>query len=183
MDDTEEWLAQYKAKIAAREQEAAASRANIASVSATVCSEDESVTVTVGAHNVVHDLRFSTRAMAHDPTRLAALVLRTITAGQRAVTAKQIAAVEPTAAGGAVAAMLTETMGDTEVPGEKRPANAFDELVADPPEPAPQPPLHPSRPASLSGWAPTTVAHPVRRAGAGRAVPEDLDDFSEENPW
>jgi DNA-binding protein YbaB len=183
MDDTEKWLARYQAKIAAREQEAAASRANIASVSATVCSEDESVTVTVGAHNVVRDLRFSTRAMAHDPSRLAALVLRTITEGQRAVTAQQIAAVQPTAAGGAVAAMLTGTMGGTEVPGVKRPANAFDGLVADPPEPAPQPPFHSSRPAPVPGWAPTTVAHPVRHPGTGRAVREDLDDFSEVNPW
>lgn len=53
-------------------------RQDIAAMSATACSEDRTVTVTVVPGGAVTDIVLTEQAMRHGPTRLARLLMRTI---------------------------------------------------------------------------------------------------------
>ena len=88
--DTDHWLAQYKNKVNGLKQAAADLEQNIAAATVTVSSPDEAVTVTIGPNGSLRDLKFSNRISEHSPTALAALVLKTVGRGQRAVAEKVV---------------------------------------------------------------------------------------------
>ncbi|HWC79664.1 MAG TPA: YbaB/EbfC family nucleoid-associated protein [Pseudonocardiaceae bacterium] len=175
---SEQWLAQYKAKIAKRTEETAQLEAITASTTGTARSEDGAVTVTVSATGQLRDLRFGPKAAEHNPAQLSAVVMRTVAQAQRSVADQLIEACEETETGAALVPMITDMRDRIQAPGEEIPANAFDELAEDPPEPAPTPPP----PAWQTPQAPAPAAAPPRRRTT-RAVQDDTDDFSEEAPW
>lgn len=169
MDTTDQWLAQYKTKIDGIKQAAAGLEENIAEATVTTSSPDGSVTVTIGPNGSLLDLRFSHRAGEHSHTELAALVMKTVAKGQRAVATKVVEAFAPLGSGTSAMELLTRFV--PEEPDELAPASPYDALAADTP-PVPQPPTPPAPPT------PQVATRPRH----GRQSANDGDEF-DERPW
>ena len=177
--DTDTWLAQYKDKVNGLKQAAADLQRDLAASTATVSSADESVTVTIGPNGSLRDVVFSQRAAEHSPAALAALLMKTVARGQRAV-AEQVAAAFAPAVGEGTSAMALLTSfappadAGTE-PGEELPPNKYDELAAGVPD-APPPPVPPP--------SPPVVPQPVRVAARPRRATDGNDDGDYDGrPW
>ena len=190
--DMDQWLAQYQSKIAGVQQAAEELRENISQAEVTISSPDGSVTVTVTPSGGLRDLKFSHRASEHSYTELAALVMKTVSKGQRATADKVIEAFEPLGAGTSAMELLT-SLAPEEEPEEELPGNAYDALAAEaPPAPqtppqqpfAQQPPARhqaPAYPAAQQPPMPTRSAPPAARPRPARPAVED-DEF-DERPW
>ncbi|HEX3785974.1 MAG TPA: YbaB/EbfC family nucleoid-associated protein [Pseudonocardiaceae bacterium] len=172
---TDQWLAQYKNKIAGVQQAAAELRENLAAATVTTSSPDGAVTVTIAPNGGLGDLKFSHRAAEHSYAELAALVMKTVAKGQRAVSEKVVEAFEPVGSGTSAMELLT-SLAPEEDPEEQAPDNPYDDLAAGAP-PAPQPPAPP--PAALP---PVSIAAPAA-APPRPARPAVDDDEFDERPW
>lgn len=159
-------------------QAAAELRESLATASVTTSSPDGAVTVTIAPNGGLRDLKFSHRAGEHSYAELAALVMKTVSKGQRAVSEKVIEAFEPIGTGTNAMELLTSLAPEDDLE-ETVPATPYDELAAGA-APAQQPP------ATL----PPVAAPPVRPApqvpAAARARPArpgvEEDEF-DERPW
>ncbi|AHH99145.1 DNA-binding protein YbaB [Kutzneria viridogrisea] len=174
--DTGQWLTQYKDKVEGIRQAAAEVTDNITAATVTTSSPDGSVTVTIGPNGSLRDLRFGNRASEHSHTQLAALVMKTVARGQRAVAEKVVEAFAPIGAGTSAMDLLTKFVPE-EVPDERPVPSTYDELAVETP-PAPTPPVRPQ--PVRSGPAPTAPA--AARPRPARPVLDDADDFNE-RPW
>jgi DNA-binding protein YbaB len=178
--DTDHWLAQYKDKVNGLKQAAADLEQNIAAATVTVSSPDEAVTVTIGPNGSLRDLKFSNRISEHSPTALAALVLKTVGRGQRAVAEKVVEAFAPVGAGTSAMNLLTSFVPEEDDSAEQPPANAYDELVSDAPQDVPPAPAQQLPPAAPPQPMPAATARP-RRTPQPTPTDDDFDD--EERPW
>jgi DNA-binding protein YbaB len=183
--DMEQWLAQYRSKIAGVQQAAEELRENIAQSEVTISSPDGAVTVTIAPGGGLRDLKFSHRASEHSYTELAALVMKTVRKGQRGTADKVIEAFEPIGAGSSAMDLLT-SLAPEEEPEEELPTNAYDDLApeAPPAPPAPQPSMaQPPAgfPPAPQPPMPTRAAPPAARPRPARPAVED-DEF-DERPW
>jgi len=172
--DTEQWLAQYRNRIGGLKQAATDLGDELAAATVTTSSADESVTVTIGPNGSLRDLRFSHRAAEHSYAELAALVMKTVAKGQRAVADKVVEAFAPLGTGTSTMDMLIGYVPAETADEPPAPANAYDKFAVDaPPEPQPSAPPTPPLPV-----APPAAA----RARHARPAVEDSDDF-DERPW
>ena len=181
--DTDTWLAQYKDKVSGLKQAAAELERDLAASTATVSSADESVTVTIGPNGSLRDVVFSQRAAEHSPAALAALLMKTVARGQRAVAEQVAAAFAPVAEGTSAMALLTSFAPPADAgaePEEQLPPNRYDELAAGVPD-APPPPVPPA-PAPLP---PPVAPQPVRVVARPRRATDAGDDadFADGRPW
>ena len=186
--DTDQWLAQYKTRIDGIKQAAADLEENIAEASVTISSPDGSVTVTIAPNGSLRDLRFSHRAGEHSHAELAALVMKTVSKGQRAVAEKVVEAFEPLGAGTSAMDLLTRYTPE-EAPDEQGggAANAYDQLTADTP-PAPQAPVPPAplrAPAPPRATAPPPMPQMPAQAPRPRPTRQSADEGDEfgGRPW
>jgi len=97
--DFDRWLAQYTDNTTGLKQAADELERSLAAATVTVSSPDESVTVTIGPNGGLRDLKFSYRASEHHPAELAALVMKTVARGQRAVAEQVVEAYGPVGGG------------------------------------------------------------------------------------
>ena len=186
--DFDQWLAQYTDNTNGLKQATDELERSLAAATVTVSSPDESVTVTIGPNGGLRDLKFSYRASEHHPAELAALVMKTVARGQRAVAEQVVEAYGPVG-GGAGMALLTQYVPEDDEAEPAAPAatSAYDELVAEPPA-APAEPPRPAMPpmAPMSTGLPPAPPAPAP-AGASRprraqATREEAEEY-EERPW
>jgi DNA-binding protein YbaB len=173
--DTENWLSQYKNRIADLKQKAANLEDGLAAANVTVSSPDEAVTVTIGSNGSLRDLRFSHRAAEHSYAELAALVMKTVAKGQRQVAEKVVEAFAPLGSDSNAMQVLTKFVPPEEPDEAEPPVNEAYDGPADEPAPAPEPPR--VAPAPI----PARVAAPAARPRPAR--PADDDDEIEDRPW
>ena len=186
--DFDQWLAQYTDNTNGLKQAADELERSLAAATVTVSSPDESVTVTIGPNGGLRDLKFSYRASDHHPAELAALVMKTVARGQRAVAEQVVEAYGPIG-GASGKALLTQYVPDEEDDAAPAPNgnSAYDDLVAEPPAAQPEPPrpAMPSMPAMPPMSAGLPPAPPAP-AAAGRprrqATREEAEEY-EERPW
>ena len=185
--DFDQWLAQYTDNTNGLKQAADELERSLASATVTVSSPDEAVTVTIGPNGGLRDLKFSYRASDHHPAELAALVMKTVARGQRAVAEQVVEAYGPVG-GGAGMALLTQYVPEADEAEQAAPSgnSAYDDLVAEPPS-APPPPA-PPRPAmpAMPPMSASPPPVPPAPANAGRprrqATREEAEEY-EERPW
>ena len=198
VSDVDQWLAQYRTKIAGVQQATEELRENIAASGVTASSPDGAVTVTIAPGGGLRDLKFSHRAGEHTYVELAALVMKTVAKGQREMAGKVADAFEPIGAGTTAMEMLTSLAPEDEAE-EELPSTPYDDLAADAPAAPPAPtlaapafadPAFATQPAPMrSGPMPPAPQPPapVRPApSAGRPRPARHaaeDDEFDERPW
>jgi DNA-binding protein YbaB len=90
VDDPEQWIADYKEKLALAATNAQAASADLRQVGGTVTSPRGEVTVTVSASGALEDLTFSAAARRLDADRLARLILATVREAQRKVSTQVV---------------------------------------------------------------------------------------------
>jgi DNA-binding protein YbaB len=186
----EDWLGQYKSKIGGIQQATAELQESVAASGVTLSSPDGAVTVSIAPGGGLRDLKFGQRASEHTYVELAALVMKTVGKAQRQMSEKVIEAFEPLGMGTNAMEMLT-SLAPEEDPEEELPANAYDDLAADAPEPqhaAPQPAAQQQPPSAPVFTPPPAFTPPpsARQAPPARprpAQPAVEDDEFDERPW
>ncbi len=189
MDDIDQWLAKFEHKVNGLEQAAEQLRNDLSATTVTVSSADESVTVTIGPSGALQNVSFSPRAAEHSPAALAALLMKTVARGQRAVATKVVEAFTPVSDDNSTVELLTSFVPPEPVDADEPPAPApskYDQFAAEPapdhqPQHQPAPPPTPPRPAPTPPEPQPQVARVAARPR--RASTDDAIDFEEERPW
>lgn len=186
MDDIDQWLAKFEHKVNGLEQAAEQLRNELTATTVTVSSADESVTVTIGPNGGLQNVTFSPRAAEHSPTALAALLMKTVGQGQRAVATKVVEAFTPVSDDSSTVELLTSFVPPEPVDVDEPPApapNKYDQFAAEPtPERQPAPPPAPPQPAPTPA-APQPQAARIAARPRRASTSDDAIDFAEERPW
>ncbi|MGI5498670.1 YbaB/EbfC family nucleoid-associated protein [Lentzea sp. CA-135723] len=162
-----QWVEEYEAKLADLKQKSEDLTENFAAASATVSSQDGSVTVTVGPNGGLQNLQLGHRAVELGGPRLTALILETARKAQKQAATQVLELFKPLGEGTEAYQMVSDSIPDDEVAEDTN--DQYDEVDEDDePEPAPAA----ARPAAAPQPA------PVR----GKPRTDDPED-DDNQPW
>lgn len=168
--DPQQWLDNFETKVADLQRKSVELRESLTEASATVSSQDGSVTVRIGPNGGLENLELSHRAAEHSPARLTGLIMETVRRGQRKAADKLAEAFAPMGEDSEAMRLISSLAPPSDEPGDTGEGPFSAEEDATEPEP---PRAHRPAPGITPPAPQKPHARPSRRG-------DDFDDDDED---